>query len=82
EEWAFYQREGNATQLAAAAEKYAQAYKVHPRNRDAANGLKKVADEWLRVAGEDPEKRRAVAETLLAQSDFYRRYAPILEAGE
>jgi hypothetical protein len=82
EEWAFYQREGNATQLVSAAEKYAEAYKVHPRNRDAAEGLKKVADEWLRVAGEDLDKRRAVAESLLAQSDFYRRYSPILEASE
>jgi hypothetical protein len=82
EEWAFYEREGNATQLMSAAEKYAEAYKLHPRNRDAADALRKVADEWLRVAGNDPEKRRAVAETLLAQSDFYRRYSPILEASE
>jgi hypothetical protein len=82
DEWAFYEREANPTQLASAAEKYAEAYRVHPRNREAAKGLKKVADEWLRVAGDDPQKRRAVAQTLLAQSDFYRRYSPILEASE
>jgi serine/threonine protein kinase len=82
DEWAFYQRDGNPTQLMSAVERYADAYEVHPRNRDATKALTRVADAFLGAAGKDADARRVAANYLREQSDFYRRYAPVVEARE
>ena len=81
-EWEFYAREKNPVQLMAAVEHYAAAYATHPRNRDATKALKKVADEFLGSVGTDAESRRTAATFLREQSDFYRRYAPVVAASE
>ncbi|HKE94134.1 MAG TPA: hypothetical protein VKB34_07510, partial [Povalibacter sp.] len=61
---------------------YANAYELHPRNYDAVKGLKKTADEILRLSGDDREMRHAAAANLMEHSEFYRKYAPVVEAAE
>jgi len=79
EEWSFYVRDQNPIQLEGALDHYADAYRLHPRNHEAVRGLKKVADALLTLA-QEPEQRREVAATLQKRSDFYLRYAPVLDA--
>lgn len=80
-EMGFFEREGGAAPLQSALAHYATAYQLHPRNREATEKLERVADELLKLAGEDAKSRREVAESVRAQSDeFYRRYPPLVEA--
>jgi hypothetical protein len=80
-EWAFYQQ-GITPAVEEAVVHYANAYDKHPRNRDAVKGLKKAGDEILKLAGDDPAMRHAVAGNLMERSDFYRKYAPVVEAAK
>jgi hypothetical protein len=79
--WAFYQREHNPGQLVDALASYAAAYAAHPRNREATRGLRNVADAYLKLA-ENDEQRRDFAQMLIKQSDYYKRYAPVVDAAE
>jgi serine/threonine protein kinase len=79
-EWSFYVREGSEVALEGALDRYAEAYAVHPRNRDATRALNKVADALLAATSDQPARRREVAEWLQAQSDYYHRYEPVLDA--
>lgn len=80
--WALYQKQGDAFVLQDTIQLYGDAYALHPRNRDAVKALKRSADEMLKLAGDDAEKRRAVAENLLAASEYFRKYQPVVEAGK
>lgn len=80
QEMGFYDREGGAGPLQSAVQHYANAYQIHPRNREATTKLARAADAMLTLAGDDADKRREISEWLRAQSEFYRRYSPVVEA--
>lgn len=79
-EWEFYSKERNPVALNAAVDRYAEAYALHERNRGATAALNRSADAWLDEVKNDPQARREVARSLLQKSDYYRRYAPVIEA--
>lgn len=71
---------GDISASADAADHFAEAYALHPRNPDAVAGLKEAAGyavDWYRSQG----GADAVAElrTFQARSEFYRTYGPIVE---
>jgi serine/threonine protein kinase len=80
--WSFYEREQLADAIWSAIEEYSQAYELHPRNREAVAALNKAAKAAFKEAGDDPERRRAVAQTLQVQSLHFRKYAPVVEAAK
>src|SRR5690606_17995557 len=47
EEWAFYGRDGIGMALMAAIDLYADAYRIHPRNREAVAALNEAANALL-----------------------------------
>lgn len=80
--WQFYEKEGLAAAIDDALAEYSKAYEMHPRNREAVSRLKRTADEVLRLVGEDAGQRRQVAADLQKHSDFFRKYAPVVEAAK
>lgn len=82
EEWIFFQRENNPAALQSAVDRYAQAYALHPRNRAAVKALRRAGDAFLKTAGDQSEQRKAIADYLQGQSDYYRKYAPVVNAAE
>jgi hypothetical protein len=81
EEWTFFEREGIGVALVAAIDLYADAYRIHPRNRDAVAALNEAAQALLQSAQTD-EERRAFARDLQARSEHYRKYAPVVDAAK
>jgi len=81
EEWTFYARERNIAALQSAVEQYSRAYALHPRNRDAVHGLKQSADALLQAV-QGKEQRREIAAFLQGQSDYYRKYQPVIDAAQ
>ena len=81
EEWTFFEREGIGVALVAAIDLYADAYRIHPRNRDAVAALNEAAQALLQSAQTDAE-RRAFARDLQARSEHYRKYAPVVDAAK
>jgi len=81
EEWSFYQREQNAAALQGSVEYYSRAYELHPRNREAVHGLRQAADALL-SAVKTKEERREIATFLQGQSDYFRKYQPVVDAAE
>lgn len=79
EEWGFYVRENNPMQLQAAVVQYATAYRTHPRNRTAVKGLRRTAEAMLEST-RNAEERQRIAQALWGQSDYYRKYAPVVDA--
>jgi hypothetical protein len=79
--WASYEREGASYWLQPALEHYANAYDLHPRNRDAVAALNRVARAALSSAPEADERRR-LARELLQQSPHFSKYAPVAEAAQ
>lgn len=77
--WKFFEHDRIGDALDSAIDFYADAYAVHPRNRQAVAALNKAADEVLRAA-HDPEMKRDLARKLQERSDYYRKYAPVVEA--
>lgn len=77
--WQFYAHDHIGDALDSAIDLYADAYAVHPRNREAVAALNKAADAVLKAAS-DPEMRRDLARKLQERSDYYRKYAPVVEA--
>ena len=82
--WQFYADDHKMTfALNDAVQLYAQAYEIHPRNREAVAGLRKVADAWLQEAGDNRTMRAQVVETLRAASPrFYSTYSPVVDAAK
>jgi serine/threonine protein kinase len=82
QEWTFYRREQNVVALQGAISQYADAYRLHPRNRDAVQALNKAADAWLATFDKDPQQRREVAIQLQNISEHFRRYGPVVDAAD
>jgi hypothetical protein len=80
-EWAFFERHDFDNALESAIYRYAEAYEIHPRNRDAVAALNKAARAVLARA-KTPEQRRAFAQDLQSKSDHYLKYAPVVEAAK
>lgn len=76
-EWTFYAREQTEFAAWSALELYAEAYTLHPRNRDAVRGLNRAADALLAGAADRPEDAAVLAEALARKSEHLRRYAPV-----
>jgi len=80
--WAFYKEQGIADGLNGSLSNFADAYREHPRDREAVRGLKRVADEILKRARSDPSALHDTARALAESSDFLKSYAPVVEALE
>lgn len=78
--WTFFKSDGNSVALLDAIQYYAFAYSLHPRNRDAVKGLNRSGDEYLRLAGDNPQQRREAAKNLQDRSDYFKKYAPVVDA--
>jgi serine/threonine protein kinase len=79
EEWAFFERDGIGVALISAIDLYAEAYRIHPRNREAVAALEQAALALLDSA-EDQTQRRSFALDLQARSDHYLKYPPVVDA--
>lgn len=79
EEWGFYERENNPVALQSAVVQYANAYRTHPRNRLAVKGLRRSAEALLQSTS-NAEERQQIAAALWGQSDYFRKYAPVVDA--
>jgi hypothetical protein len=77
-EWQFYQKDHNLMVLWDAVDQYADAYKLHPRNRDATRALEKSANAFMDATKGQPDQQRAVAEALAGKSDYLAKYAPVI----
>jgi hypothetical protein len=77
-EWELVQQ-GAAGQEFDAADQFAKAYLLHPRNPDATAALKRTADYVIDRALREPDKakRSKYLKALQARSDFYAHYAPL-----
>lgn len=80
--WAFFKGDNNTFALNDAVRYYTTAYSLHPRNHDAVKALNRLGDEVLELAGDNPQRRREAAKNLQAFSDYYRKYAPVVEAAK
>jgi hypothetical protein len=80
EAWVFYQRDGFTDAIDSALTKYAEAYDLHPRNREAVAALNRAADAALGSAGDDRELRRQIAQNLQERSPHFRKYGPVVQA--
>lgn len=75
--WNFYQRDSNVMALNDALVQYAQAYRLHPRNRQATRALERAADAFLANA-RTPEQKRQAAEVLAKISqEHLAKYPPV-----
>jgi predicted Ser/Thr protein kinase len=79
EAWQFFERDHISDGAFSAIEFYANAYDLHPRNRDAVAGLKKAADALLKLPTDDTE-RQSLARVLYDKSIYYQKYAPVIDA--
>jgi serine/threonine protein kinase len=82
EAWTFYERDHIGDALPSAISFYAEAYNLHPRNREAVAALNRSADALLQSAGDDIEKRREFAQKLRDMSVHFGKYAPVVEAAK
>lgn len=78
--WGFYERDRNVVALYDAVDAYADAYRLHPRNRKATRGLTKAADALLEDVAQTPEQRKELAEGLMQKSEWLAKYQPVVEA--
>lgn len=81
EAWTFYERERIDDAWSAAVDYYAEAYRLHPRNREAVAALNAAAKTLLASAKTD-EQRRALARHLQERSAHYRSYGPVVDAAK
>ena len=65
-----------------AADRFADAYAIHPRNPTAVEGLEDAADEFIAFWQTQSDSQEALAELrkFEAKSDFYQGYAPLQRA--
>ena len=81
---AYVAKTGDVSASADAAQFFAEAYEMHPKNREAVRGLKQAADYavgWFKKR-EDRAEARAELEKFRDKSEFYTKYAPINDAIE
>jgi hypothetical protein len=79
QEWAFYQTSQNLFALQNAIGQYAEAYRLHPRNRQAVSALERSADAFLAAAKDDRAKQVELADALAKTSDYLSKYKPVTE---
>lgn len=79
QEWMFYTREGAEFAAWSSLELYAEAYTLHPRNRDAVAGLERAADALLDAAGDDPDRQSQLADALVRKAEHLRSYPPVAQ---
>ena len=79
-EWSLYQKEHNIVALWDAIDQYADAYKLHPRNRDAIRALERSANAALDATQNDVEQRRTMAMALTQKSEYLSQYPPVVAA--
>lgn len=77
--WGFYTQQGIADALNGSLAAYADAYLLHKGDRQAVQGLKRVADEILKRAHKDPGTFQATAQILADKSEFLRTYPPVAD---
>jgi serine/threonine protein kinase len=65
-----------------AADRFADAYAIHPRNPDAVDGLEEAAEHFIEWWSHNPDQDRALIELhkFEAKSDYYKGYAPLQRA--
>jgi len=80
----YLERSQDITASADAAQYFADAYALHPRNPDAVAGLRQAADKVLKWYTNAPDRRMALEELrkFQAKSDYYETYGPLNEAIE
>lgn len=78
--WSFYVKDKNIFALQEAAEQYAGAYDLHPRDRDAVQALRRVADAALKATRDDPVKQRELARSLAERSTYLGKDYPPIQA--
>jgi len=78
--WGFYERDRNVVALYDAVDAYADAYRLHPRNRQATRALTKAADALLEDVAQTPEQRKELAAGLIQKSELLAKYEPVVEA--
>jgi predicted Ser/Thr protein kinase len=76
----FYERDRNVVALYDAVDAYADAYRLHPRNRKATRALTKAADALLEDVAQTPEQRKELATGLMQKSELLAKYEPVVEA--
>ena len=78
--WEFYSRQGISNALTDSLSYFADAYKLHKGNREAVRGLRRAADEMLKLARNDPASLRDTAHSLAESSEFLSTYPPVVHA--
>lgn len=79
---AYLRGSGDITASADAAEYFAEAYRLHPKDPDAARGLETAAEYAIGWYSKLPDRAEALRQLRLfrAKSDFYSRYGPLQRA--
>jgi len=80
--WGFYERDRNVVALYDAVDAYADAYRLHPRNRKATRGLTRAADALLEDVAQTPEERKELATGLMQKSELLAKYEPVVTAAQ
>lgn len=78
--WNFYEQDRNPVALYDAVDAYADAYRLHPRNRKATRGLTRAADALLEEVAQTPEERKELATKLIERSEWLAKYEPVVDA--
>jgi predicted Ser/Thr protein kinase len=80
--WGFYAQQKIPNALTDSVSAFADAYRWHPRDREAVRGLKRAADEMLKLerARGDPDGLHATARNLAESSEFLKTYPPVVNA--
>jgi hypothetical protein len=73
----FYEKDNNLMALWDAVDQYADAYRLHPRNRDVVRALERSADEFLKATAGSAANQQAVADALAAKSEHLAKYPPV-----
>jgi predicted Ser/Thr protein kinase len=80
EAWKFYRSQGIGDGLNSALDYYSRAYALHKGNRDAVSGLRRTADEFLKLAHGDRQQLREKAAQLAGASEYLKSYPPVVDA--
>jgi hypothetical protein len=78
--WGFFEREQLDQGRLDALTYFSAAYRLHPRNREAAEALRLVADASLAIVKNDPEASKRVGCKLQENSAYYQKYPPVVDA--
>jgi hypothetical protein len=78
--WGFYSQQGITNALTDSVNYFADAYKTHPRDRQAVRGLTRAADEMLKLARNDPTQLHETAVNLAGTSEYLSKYPPVVNA--